>query len=87
MAPGWSQTESPFMGELAIPIGCSVPNGQASTRVVRLSAQQHQQFYSQLPYLIVARWMHRVILGLPFWWEPGFVSSPNDRTYTSPVNL
>lgn len=85
MAPGWSQTESPFhAGELAIQarLGVQSQMDKQARRVVRdYLPQQHQQFYSQLPYLIVGTvdasghpWAS-ILVG-----EPGFVSSPNERT-------
>ena len=84
MAPGWSRTESPFhAGELAIQarLGVQSQMDKQARRVVRdYLSQQHQQFYSQLPYLIVGTvdasghpWAS-ILVG-----EPGFVSSPNDR--------
>lgn len=85
MAPGWSRAESPFhVGELAIQarLGVQSQMDKQARRVVRdYLPQQHQQFYSQLPYLIVGTvdasghpWAS-ILVG-----EPGFVSSPNDRT-------
>lgn len=85
MAPGWSHTESPFhIGELAIQarLGVQTQMDKQARRVVRdYLPQQHQQFYSQLPYLIVGtvdasgRPWASILVG-----KPGFVSSPDDRT-------
>ncbi|MBW4661865.1 MAG: flavin-nucleotide-binding protein [Drouetiella hepatica Uher 2000/2452] len=84
MAPGWSYIESPFhAGELAIQarLGVQSQMDKQARRVVRdYLPQQHQQFYSQLPYLLVGtvdasgRPWASMLVG-----EPGFVSSPNDR--------
>ena len=79
MTPGWSRTESPFhAGELAIQarLGVQSQMDKQARRVVRdYLSQQHQQFYSQLPYLIVGTvdasdhpW-DSILVG-----EPGFVS-------------
>ncbi len=83
--PGWSHAESPFhAGELAIQarLGVQTQMDKQARRVVRdYLPQQHQQFYSQLPYLLVGtvdasgRPWASILVG-----EPGFVSSPNDRT-------
>lgn len=85
MAPGWSHTESPFhAGELVIQarLGVQTQMDKQARRVVRdYLPQQHQQFYSQLPYLIVGtvdasgRPWASIVVG-----EPGFVSSPDDST-------
>jgi len=88
MAPGWSQTESPFhVWVVAIQARLGVQSQmdkQALTVVRDYLPQQHQQFYSQLPYLIVAGGCH-----------PGFHFGGNQALslrqtivhYESPVNL
>jgi predicted pyridoxine 5'-phosphate oxidase superfamily flavin-nucleotide-binding protein len=83
--PGWTHTESPFhAGELAIQtrIGVQEQIDRQGRRVIReFLPQQHRQFFAQLAYLIVGTvdaqgnpWAS-ILVG-----EPGFVSSPDDRT-------
>lgn len=83
--PGWTRTESPFhAGELAIQarLGAKERMDKQGRRVIReYLPEQHRQFFAQLPYLIVGTvdssgnpWAS-ILVG-----EPGFLSSPNDRT-------
>ena len=85
MSSGWTRTESPFhAGELAIQarLGVQPQMDKQARRIVRdYLPQQHRQFYSQLPYLIVGTvdteghpWAS-ILVG-----KPGFVASPDDRT-------
>jgi uncharacterized protein len=85
MSSGWTRTESPFhAGELAIQarLGVQPQMDKQARRIVRdYLPQQHRQFYSQLPYLIVGTVDGRghpwasILVG-----KPGFVTSPDDRT-------
>lgn len=83
--PGWSRTESPFhVGELAIQarMGAQERLDKLGRRMIReFLPEQHQQFFTQLPYLIVGTvdaeghpWAS-IVVG-----EPGFIASPDDRT-------
>jgi uncharacterized protein len=85
MSTGWTHTESPFhAGELAIQtrLGIQERIDRQGRRFIReYLTEQHQQFFAQLPYLIVGTvdasdnlWAS-MLAG-----EPGFLSSPNDRT-------
>ena len=82
--PGWSREESPFHpGELAIQarLGAQARIDKQGRRLIReYLPEQHRQFYSQLPFLIVGTveengdlWAS-ILVG-----EPGFVSSPDER--------
>lgn len=83
--PGWSRTESPFhIGELAIQarLGTQARMDKQGRQIIRAYLPaQHQQFYPQLPYVIVGtvdaagRLWASILVG-----EPGFLSSSNDRT-------
>jgi len=84
-APGWSHSESPFHpGELAIQARLGVQDrlDTQGRRVIRdYLPDQHQQFFAQLPYVIVGTvdtasnpWAS-ILVG-----QPGFLSSPSDRT-------
>uniref|UniRef100_B8HSG6 Pyridoxamine 5'-phosphate oxidase-related FMN-binding n=1 Tax=Cyanothece sp. (strain PCC 7425 / ATCC 29141) TaxID=395961 RepID=B8HSG6_CYAP4 len=83
--PGWTQSESPFHGgELAIQTRLGVQDrmDKQGRRVIReFLPLQHQQFYAQLPYVIVGTvdragypWAS-ILVG-----EPGFLACPDDRT-------
>jgi len=83
--PGWTRTESPFhAGELAIQarMGVQEQIDKQGRRIIReFLPEQHRQFFAQLPYVIVGTvdvqgnpWAS-VLVG-----EPGFVSSPENRT-------
>ncbi|GAB4373347.1 MAG: hypothetical protein Kow00121_16500 [Elainellaceae cyanobacterium] len=83
--PGWTRSESPFhAGELAIQarFGAQERMDKVGRRVIReFLPEQHQQFFTQLPYVIVGTvdvfgnlWAS-ILVG-----EPGFISSPDDRT-------
>lgn len=82
--PGWLRTESPFhAGELAVQarLGVQERMDKQARRLIRdYLPLQHQQFYAQLPYLIVGTvdaegqpWAS-ILVG-----KPGFLSSPDDR--------
>lgn len=82
---GWTRTESPFhAGELAIQtrLGVVERMDKQGRRLIReYLTEQHQQFFAQLPYLIVGTvdssgnpWAS-ILVG-----EPGFISSPDNRT-------
>ncbi len=84
-SPAWTRPESPFhAGELAIQarLGTQAPMDRQARHIIReyLSAQ-HQQFFAQLPYVIVGtvdRSEHlwaSMLVG-----EPGFLSAPDERT-------
>lgn len=83
--PGWTRTESPFhRGELAIQarVGAQPWIEKQGRRVIReFLPEQHQKFYSQLPYIMVGTvdgsgnpWAS-VLVG-----KPGFLSSPDQFT-------
>ena len=82
--PGWSRTESPFhAGELAIQarLGGQERADRLGRRMIReYLTEQHQQFFSQLAYVIVGTVDE---LGNP--WasiltgQPGFISIIGDR--------
>jgi uncharacterized protein len=83
--PGWTHTESPFhAGELAIQarFGAQERMDKQARRMVRdYLLEQHQQFFTQLSYLIVGTvdavgnlWAS-VLVG-----NPGFLSSPDQHT-------
>ena len=83
--PGWVHTESPFhAGELAIQarLGVQARMDQQGRRVIRdYLTEQHQQFFAQLPYVIVGSvdnagrpWASILVR------EPGFLSCLDDRT-------
>ena len=82
---GWTRTESPFhRGELALQgrLGAQERIDRQGRRFIReYLLEQHQQFFAQLPYIIVGtvdelgRPWASILVG-----EPGFLSSPNDRT-------
>lgn len=82
---GWSRTESPFhAGELAIQarLGAQERMDKQGRRVIReYLPEQHQQFFAQLPYVIVGTvdatgkpWAS-ILVG-----KPGFLFSPNPQT-------
>ena len=82
---GWTRTESPFhSGELAIQarLGIQERIDKQGRRLIReYLTQQHQQFFAQLPYLIVGTvdssgnpWAS-ILVG-----KPGFLSTLSDRT-------
>ncbi|MDJ0568303.1 MAG: flavin-nucleotide-binding protein, partial [Pleurocapsa sp. MO_192.B19] len=82
--PGWTRTESPFhSGELAIQarLGIQERIDKQGRRIIReYLTQQHQQFFAQLPYLIVGTvdsagnpWTS-ILVG-----KPGFLSIPSAR--------
>ncbi len=82
--PGWSRNESPFhAGELAIQarMGIQERMDKQGRRVIReYLTPQHQQFFAQLPYVIVgtvddsgALWTS-MLTG-----KPGFLSTTSDR--------
>ena len=83
--PGWTRTESPFhAGELAIQgrMGTQDQMDRQGRQMIReYLPDQFRQFFPQLPYIIVGTvdatgspWAS-ILVG-----EPGFVSSPDDRT-------
>ncbi|HEY9631624.1 MAG TPA: pyridoxamine 5'-phosphate oxidase family protein [Coleofasciculaceae cyanobacterium] len=83
--PDGSSSESPFhRGELAIQARLGVLDriDRQGRRMIRdYLPEQHQQFFAQLPYVIVGTvdaagnpWAS-ILVG-----EPGFLSSPDDRT-------
>ncbi|MBM0743378.1 pyridoxamine 5'-phosphate oxidase family protein [Phormidium sp. CLA17] len=83
--PGWLQAESPFhVGERAIQARLGIQNqmDKQGRQVIRdYLADQHRQFFAQLPYLIVGTvdgsdspWAS-ILVG-----KPGFLSSPDNRT-------
>ena len=83
--PGWTRTESPFhAGELAIQgrMGTQAKMDRQGRQMIReYLPDQFRQFFPQLPYIIVGTvdvtgcpWAS-ILVG-----EPGFVSSPDDRT-------
>jgi uncharacterized protein len=83
--PGWTHTESPFhAGELAIQarLGFQQQLDKQGRRVIRdYLTEQHQQFFAQLPYVIVGTvdaagslWASMLV------GEPGFLSSPDPHT-------
>ncbi len=91
--PGWSHDESPFhSGEKAIQerLGVRAKIESMGRRVIRdYLTQQHQQFYAQLPFLIVGtvdtshRLWASILVG-----KPGFLSTPDEGTLyvgTSPL--
>ena len=82
--PGWTRTESPFhAGELAIQarLGIQEQMDKQGRRLIReYLTQQHQQFFAQLPYLIVGTvdslgnpWAS-ILVG-----KPGFLATEGDR--------
>jgi hypothetical protein len=82
---GWTRTESPFhAGELAIQgrMGTQAKMDKQGRQMIReYLPDQFRQFFPQLPYIIVgtvdatgSSWAS-ILVG-----EPGFVSSPDDRT-------
>jgi uncharacterized protein len=82
---GWTRTESPFhAGELALQarLGVQEKMDKQGRRIIReFLPEQHQQFFAQLPYLIVGTvddlgqiWAS-ILVG-----KPGFISSPDERT-------
>jgi hypothetical protein len=83
--PGWQRTESPFhSGERAIQerLGALEQMDDFGRRIIReFLPEQHRQFYAQLSYFLVGTvdragnpWAS-ILVG-----EPGFISTPNDRT-------
>ncbi|MEM9117843.1 MAG: pyridoxamine 5'-phosphate oxidase family protein [Cyanobacteria bacterium P01_F01_bin.56] len=83
--PGWQKAESPFHpGEQAIQakLGGRDRMETLGRRLIReFLPEQHQQFYAQLPYLLVGTvdrdgnpWAS-ILVG-----QPGFVATPDDRT-------
>jgi len=83
--PGWTRTESPFhAGELAIQgrMGTQAKMDRQGRQMIReYLPEQFQQFFPQLPYIIVGTvdvtgspWAS-ILVG-----EPGFLSTPDDRT-------
>lgn len=83
--PGWTHAESPFhAGELAIQkrMGVQARMDKQGRRVIReFLPEQHRDFFSQLPYVIVGTvdtaghpWAS-ILVG-----NPGFLSAPDDRT-------
>ena len=83
--PGWQRSESPFhQGELAIQarMGAQERIDKQGRRMIReFMPEQHRQFYTQLPYVIVGTvdsssnlWAS-ILVG-----KPGFLSSPNEYT-------
>ncbi len=82
---GWLHKESPFhAGEIAIQerLGVRTRIEAQGRRFIRnYLTEQHRQFYAQLPFLIAgsvdakARPWASILVG-----EPGFLSTPNDRT-------
>jgi predicted pyridoxine 5'-phosphate oxidase superfamily flavin-nucleotide-binding protein len=83
--PGWTRTESPFhAGELAIQarLGAQDQMDKQGRRGIReYFPEQHRQFYTQLPFLIVGTvdssgnpWAS-IVVG-----KPGFLSSPDEYT-------
>lgn len=83
--PGWSHPESPFhRGEMVIQerVGVRAKMEAQGRRVIRnYLTEQHRQFFAQLPFLIAGTaddqghpWAS-ILVG-----EPGFLSTPNDRT-------
>ncbi|MGA7933362.1 MAG: pyridoxamine 5'-phosphate oxidase family protein [Kovacikia sp.] len=89
--PGWSKTESPFhAGELAIHarFGAQERMDKQGRRFIRdYLLDQFRQFFAQLPYVIVGtvdaadRPWASMLVG-----EPGFLSSPSDRTLQVAAN-
>ena len=83
--PGWSHSESPFhAGEIAVQerLGVRTKMEAQGRRVIRdYLTEQHRQFFAQLPFLIVgavdrqSRPWAAILVG-----EPGFLSTPNNRT-------
>lgn len=84
-SPGWTYTESPFhAGERAIQarLGVQERMDKQGRRVIRnYLPEQHRQFYSQLPYVLVGTVDDRnrpwasILVG-----EPGFLASPDEHT-------
>jgi uncharacterized protein len=83
--PGWTHPESPFhLGELAIQtrLGTVEQMNRQGRRMIRdFLPEQHQQFFAQLPYVIVGTvdaascpWAS-LLVG-----EPGFLTAPNQQT-------
>jgi uncharacterized protein len=83
--PSWPHAESPFhAGELAIQarLGFEAQIDRQGRRIIRdYLPVQHQQFFAQLPYVMVGTvdaagnpWAS-ILVG-----QPGFLTSPNDRT-------
>ena len=83
--PGWQRTESPFhKGELAIQarMGAQEQMDKQGRRMIReFLPEQHRQFYTQLPYVIVGTvdssdnlWAS-IMVG-----KPGFLCSPDEHT-------
>lgn len=83
--PGWSHSESPFhAGEIAVQerVGVRAKMEAQGRRVIRdYFTEQHQQFYTQLPFLIAGTvdvnghpWAS-ILVG-----EPGFLSTPDKHT-------
>ena len=81
---GWSRTESPFhQGELAVQtkLGVRERVDRQGRRMIReYLTEQHQQFFSQLPYLVIGTVDQ---IGNPWssimFGEPGFVRIISDR--------
>ena len=82
--PGWLYRESPFhAGEMAIQeqLGVRTKMEAQGRRLIRdYLTEQHRQFFAQLPFLIVGtvdkgRPWASILVG-----EPGFLSTPDDRT-------
>lgn len=89
--PGWTRTESPFhAGELAIQarLGVGERMDRQGRRVIReYLPEQHQQFFAQLPYVIVGTvdatgnpWAS-ILVG-----KPGFLHSPAPQTLQVAAN-
>lgn len=85
MLPGWSHSESPFhAGEIAVQerLGVRAKVEAQGRRFIRdYLTEQHQLFYTQLPFLIAGTvdvkghpWAS-ILIG-----APGFLSTPDDRT-------
>ncbi|BDA74049.1 FMN-binding pyridoxamine 5'-phosphate oxidase-like protein [Calothrix sp. PCC 7716] len=83
--PGWTRSEPPFhAGERAIQarLGTQEQMDKLGRQVIReFLPEQHRQFFTQLPYVIAGAvdaagnpWAS-ILVG-----EPGFLSSPNNRT-------
>jgi uncharacterized protein len=83
--PGWSYTESPFHeGELAIQakLGVQEQIDRQGRRIIRdYLSEQHQQFFAQLPYVIVGTvdkagnpWAS-ILVG-----QPGFIKSSTPQS-------
>ena len=83
--PGWTRSESPFhKGEqtLQARLGIQERMDKLGRRMIReYLTEQHRQFFAQLPYAIAGtvdasgRPWASILVG-----EPGFLSTPDDRT-------